>query len=222
MAATAAAAATTSVHGLRDFQTVAVLPKIGYVNIPRLARSRFCICSGSEADEITTATATTTTTSETDGESTVEVQEEPESFISALNAEKAIRGIPIAGFDYYETLGLQKSCSIDEVTAAYKKKLEEVMNEGLEEEECSKRVDLLKESHSILSSVQDRRLYDWSLSRNGNPETYVWPFEVDSTPTSTELPPPQEEEDVGPTTAVGYFLLGWVVLSITLSIALNR
>ena len=95
MAATAAAAATTSVHGLRDFQTVAVLPKIGYVNIPRLARSRFCICSGSEADEITTATATTTTTSETDGESTVEVQEEPESFISALNAEKAIRGIRI-------------------------------------------------------------------------------------------------------------------------------
>ena len=94
MAATAAAAATTSVHGLRDFQTVAVVPKIGYVNIPRLGRTKFCICSSSEADEIT-ATATTTTTNETDGESTVEVQEEPESFISALNAEKAIRGIRI-------------------------------------------------------------------------------------------------------------------------------
>lgn len=221
MAATATAAAT-SVYGQRDFRTVAVVPKIGYVNIPRrIARSKFCICSSSEGDEISTTT-TTNETEEKEEESTVEVKEEPQFFVSALNVEKAMRGIPISGFDYYGTLGLQRGCSYDEVTVAYKKKLEEVMNEGLDEEECSKRVDLLKESHSILSSVEDRRLYDWSLSRNGNPETYVWPFEVDITQTPTELPPPQEEEDVGPTRAVGYFLLGWIVLAFALSIALNR
>lgn len=218
MAATAAAA-TTSIYGRRDFRTIAVLvPKIGYVNIPRIAMSKFCICSSSEGDEISTTTTTTTTneTEEKEEESTVEVKEEPQFFVSALNVEKAMRGIPISGFDYYGTLGLQRPCSYDE------KKLQEVMNEGLDEEECSKKVDLLKESHSILSSVEDRRLYDWSLSRNGNPETYVWPFEVDITQTPTELPPPQEEEDVGPTRAVGYFLLAWIVLGFTLSIALNR
>ncbi|KAK1369387.1 NAD(P)H-quinone oxidoreductase subunit U, chloroplastic [Heracleum sosnowskyi] len=222
MAATATAAAATSVYGPPDFRTVAVVPKIGYVNIRRrVARSKFCICSSSEGDEISTTT-TTNETEEKEEESTVEVKEEPQFFVSALNVEKAMRGIPISGFDYYGTLGLQRGCSYDEVTVAYKKKLEQVMNEGLDEEECGKRVDLLKESHSILSSVEDRRLYDWSLSRNGNPETYVWPFEVDITQTPTELPPPQEEEDVGPTRAVGYFLLGWIVLAFALSIALNR
>lgn len=48
-----------------------------------------------------------------------------------------------------------------------------------------------QEAHSILSSVEDRRLYDWSLARNGNPDSYVWPFEVDITQTPTESPPPQ-------------------------------
>ncbi|XP_074332954.1 NAD(P)H-quinone oxidoreductase subunit U, chloroplastic [Apium graveolens] len=218
-----AAAATTSFYGRRrDFPTVAVVPKTASLYIPR---TKFCICNSSEGDDISTTTTTTTTSDETkhnEEETTVEVQEEPQSFISALNVDKAMRGLPISGFDYYTTLGLPRGCSYDEVTVAYKKKLEQVMNEGLDEEECSKRVDLFKESHAILSSVEDRRLYDWSLSRMGNPETYVWPFEVDITQTPTELPPPQEEEDVGPTRAVGYFLLGWIVLALALSIALNR
>ncbi|GKF25289.1 hypothetical protein Tco_0081183 [Tanacetum coccineum] len=83
-----------------------------------------------------------------------------------------------------------------------------------------------QESYTILSSVEDRRLYDWSLARNGNPDRYAWPFEVDITQTVTvnspDTPPPQEPEDTEPTRLVGYFLLTWIILSIALSIALNR
>lgn len=91
------------------------------------------------------------------------------------------------------------------------------MNQGLEQEELTKKLDLLKvsitspkqqvhanclikcilfmfqESYSILSSVEERRLYDWSLARNENPDRYAWPFEVDITQTinSPDTPPPQ-------------------------------
>jgi hypothetical protein len=34
-------------------------------------------------------------------------------------------------------------------------------------------------------------MYDWSLARSQKVETYVWPFEVDKTPTPKESPPPQ-------------------------------
>lgn len=94
--AASAAAATTSIYVHRDFRTVAVVPKVCHVNIQRIARSKFCICS-SEGDEISTTTVTSTTneTTEKEEESTVEVQEEPQFFISALNVEKAMRGIRI-------------------------------------------------------------------------------------------------------------------------------
>lgn len=60
------------------------------------------------------------------------------------------------------------------MTAAYKKKLEEVMNEGLEEEECSRRVDLLKvswnfyslsyDNQDILSFKKRKSLWFWFLN----------------------------------------------------------
>uniref|UniRef100_A0A0V0H188 Putative ovule protein n=1 Tax=Solanum chacoense TaxID=4108 RepID=A0A0V0H188_SOLCH len=101
------------------------------------------------------------------------------------------------------------------------KKVEEIMNEGLVEEELNKKLQLLKESYSILSTPEERRLYDWSLVRSEAPDDYKWPFEVDPTPPSTGTPPPQEAEDVEPTILVGYFFLGWFVLAAVLSIALN-
>lgn len=94
MAATAATA-TTSIYGRRDFRTVALVPKTGFVNIRRIARSKICICSSSEDDDISTTTTTTKETEEKEEETTVEVQDEPQSFISALNVEKAMRGIRI-------------------------------------------------------------------------------------------------------------------------------
>ncbi|XP_057511777.1 NAD(P)H-quinone oxidoreductase subunit U, chloroplastic-like isoform X1 [Actinidia eriantha] len=125
----------------------------------------------------------------------------------------------ITDVDHYGSLGIQKGCFFDQ---AYKSKVEELMNEELEEEELSKRLEVLKESYSVLSSAEERRLYDWSLARSGNADTYLWPFEVDNSKKSTEPPPPLEPEDVRPTRLVGYFMLGWLVLSFTLSIVLNR
>ncbi|KAH9805103.1 NAD(P)H-quinone oxidoreductase subunit U [Citrus sinensis] len=121
-----------------------------------------------------------------------EARSDPSSLISALNVERALRGIAITDADHYGRLGLRRGCSFDE------------------------------ESYSILSSEEERRLYDWSLARTENPDRYLWPFEVDVTQTPKGTPPPQEPEDVGPTRLVGYFMLGWLILSFVLSIALNR
>ncbi|KAJ4951813.1 hypothetical protein NE237_028645 [Protea cynaroides] len=162
------------------------------------------------------------TATDLDSQSSVEASKSPPSIISALNVEKALRGIAITEADHYGRLGLQRGCPYEEVTVAYKNKYEELMNQGLDEEDLTKKLDILKESYSILSSEVERRLYDWSLTRSEQPDKYVWPFEVDITQTPTQQPPPQEPEDVGPTRVVGYFFLGWIVLSFAISIALNR
>ncbi|PSR93619.1 NAD(P)H-quinone oxidoreductase subunit U like [Actinidia chinensis var. chinensis] len=175
---------------------------------------KYQIRSTGDASEETTATDTQ--------ETSVELPKGPPSLISTLNVERALRGIPITDVDYYGSLGIQKGCSSDQVYVAYKSKVEELINDKLEEEELSKRLEVLKESYSVLSSADERRLYDWSLARSENPDTYLWPFEVDNSKKSTEPPPPQEPEDVRPTRLVGYFMLGWLVLSFTLSIILNR
>ncbi|XP_060175525.1 NAD(P)H-quinone oxidoreductase subunit U, chloroplastic [Lycium barbarum] len=157
----------------------------------------------------------------TDETSPVELPPGPPSIISALNVEKAILGIAITDIDHYGRLGLSRKCSYAEVPVAYNKKVEEVMNEGLIEEELNKKLELLKESYSILSTREERRLYDWSLVRSEGPDNYKWPFEVDKTPLSSGTPPPQEPEDVEPTRLVGYFFLVWFVLAAVLSIAFN-
>ncbi|XP_042497456.1 NAD(P)H-quinone oxidoreductase subunit U, chloroplastic [Macadamia integrifolia] len=184
--------------------------------------------SGDGSQETATETETETETKtetelESESQSSVEATKSPPSIISALNVEKALRGIAITEVDHYGRLGLQRGCPYKEVTVAYKNKYEELMNQGPDEEDFTKKLDLLKESYSILSSEQERRLYDWSLARAEKPDKYLWPFEVDITKsTSPETPPPQEPEDVGPTRVVGYFILGSLVLSYALSIALNR
>ncbi|XVE97752.1 hypothetical protein REPUB_Repub03eG0045800 [Reevesia pubescens] len=160
---------------------------------------------------------------ETESEKSIdEAPKGPPSLISALNVERALRGIAITDADHYGRLGLQRGCSYEQVTVAYKNKVDELLNQGLDEEELSKKMDLLKESYSILSSVEERRMYDWSLARSEQPDRYAWPFEVDITQTPTEEPPPEDPEDVGPTRLVGYFMLGWLILSFVLSIALAR
>ncbi|KAG8375754.1 hypothetical protein BUALT_Bualt10G0133200 [Buddleja alternifolia] len=123
-------------------------------------------------------------------EAPVEAPLGPPSLISALNVEKALRGIAITDVDHYGRLGLQNGCSYDQVTVAYKNKVTEVMNRGLDEEQLGNELELLKESHSILSSIEERRLYDWSLARNGKPDRFVWPFEVDITQAPPDGTPP--------------------------------
>ncbi|OAY26919.1 NAD(P)H-quinone oxidoreductase subunit U, chloroplastic [Manihot esculenta] len=155
-------------------------------------------------------------------ETSIEAPEGPTSLISALNVERALRGIPITDVDYYGRLGIDRECSYEEVTVAYKNKVEELLNQGLDEEDVRQKMEQLKESYSILSSEEERRMYDWSLARSETPERYTWPFQTDKLKPPTEPPPPQEPEDVGPTRLVGYFILGWILLSFVLSIVLSR
>ncbi|KAD4178017.1 hypothetical protein E3N88_26608 [Mikania micrantha] len=194
-----------------------------YISFATKPLVRFVIRSS--ADDEFSSPATTTEVEPTE-ESSIEIPKGPPSLISALNVEKALRGIAITDADHYGILGLKKGCSYDQVKPAYDVKLEELMNQGLEEEDLTKKLDQLKESYTILSSVEERRLYDWSLARNENVDRYAWPFEVDITQTETanspDTPPPQEPENVEPTRLVGYFLLTWIILSITLSVAFNR
>ncbi|XP_018808391.1 NAD(P)H-quinone oxidoreductase subunit U, chloroplastic [Juglans regia] len=173
------------------------------------------------SSEVSGETSTSTST-EADPESAIEAPKGI-SLISALNVERALRGIPITDVDHYGRLGLRRDCSLEQVLVAYKSKAEELRNQGLDEEELDKKLEVLRESYIILSSEEERRMYDWSLARSEKADTYIWPFEVDETPTSKESPPIlQEPEDVGPTRLVGYFILGWMVLSFALSIALNQ
>ncbi|KAJ4756275.1 Chaperone DnaJ-domain superfamily protein [Rhynchospora pubera] len=145
------------------------------------------------------------------------------SIISTANVQKAIRGLPITDVDHYGRLGVPRSASNEQIQLAYKSKCEELKNKGLEEEEAQEELDLLEESYTILSIKEERRLYDWSLARSAKPDRYVWPFEVDDdSMKSPETPPPEEPEDVGPTRLVGYFFLGWIILSFALSVTLNR
>ncbi|KAE9603666.1 putative DnaJ domain-containing protein [Lupinus albus] len=177
---------------------------------------RFCLRSSNDVSAETTAT-------EVDSEeSSIEVPREPFSLISALNVERALRGIPITDADHYGRLGIARGCPFDKVAVAYNNKVQELKSEGLEEEELNKQLELVKESYTILSSEDERRIYDWSLARSENTDRYMWPYEVDITQIQKGGdPPPREPEDVEPTRLVGYFLLAWVMLSFVLSIGLN-
>ncbi|KAK4274543.1 hypothetical protein QN277_017746 [Acacia crassicarpa] len=209
--------ATVSIAGNNVHPTQA--PKFGFSNFVSFSVKprRFCIRRSTAND----SSSTDTTATPTDSETAIEVPEESSSLISALNVERALRGIPITDVDHYGRLGIPRGCSFEKVALAYNNKVEELKKEGLEEDGLNKKLEHLKESYSILSSKQERRIYDWSLARTENTEQYVWPFEVDITQTTQDTPPPQEPEDEGPTRVVGYFLLGWVLISFLLSIALS-
>uniref|UniRef100_A0A1J3FBV8 NAD(P)H-quinone oxidoreductase subunit U, chloroplastic n=1 Tax=Noccaea caerulescens TaxID=107243 RepID=A0A1J3FBV8_NOCCA len=167
----------------------------------------------------------TSTEAETDSGSSTAVDEAPKespSLISALNVDRALRGLPITDVDHYGRLGLPRKCSYDQVRVGYQERVKELMEQGLDEEQLKNKMELVKESYTILSTVEERRMYDWSIARSEKAERYVWPFEVDIMEPSREEPPPQEPEDVGPTRILGYFIGAWLVLGVTLSIAFNR
>ncbi|CAJ1973574.1 unnamed protein product [Sphenostylis stenocarpa] len=155
--------------------------------------------------------------------SSIEVPKEPSSLISALNVERILRGLPITDADHYGRLGVPRGCPFEMVGVAYNNKVQELKSQNLEKDEVEKKLELLKESYTILSSEEERRIYDWSLARVENTDQFVWPFEVDITQTKIpeEDPPILDTEDVGPTRVVGYFLVGWLVLAVVLSIGLN-
>ncbi|MED6115379.1 hypothetical protein PIB30_089901 [Stylosanthes scabra] len=199
-------------------------------------RCRCCIMRASSNDVSADTSVSATEVDPETEESSIEVPKESPSLISALNVERALRGIrkwilannhkfrsaAITDADHYGRLGIPRDFPIDKVVVAYKKKVQELEGQGLEEEQLNKELELVKESFRILSSVDERRIYDWSLARAESTDTYIWPYEVDKTSlTSKEEPPAQEPENVEPTRLVGYFIVAWIVVSFVASIALN-
>ncbi|GFS38000.1 chaperone DnaJ-domain superfamily protein [Actinidia rufa] len=61
-----------------------------------------------------TGDASAETTATDTQETSVELPKGPLSLISALNVDRALRGIPITDVDYYGSLGIQKGCFFDE------------------------------------------------------------------------------------------------------------
>ncbi|KAL8501857.1 hypothetical protein ACS0TY_021102 [Phlomoides rotata] len=87
----------------------------------------------------------------TEQEIEIPVVEAPPSLISALNVDKALRGLAITDVDHYGRLGLQSGCSYDQVSIAYNSKIAEVMNKGLDdEEELNKELELLKKGGCMI------------------------------------------------------------------------
>ncbi|XP_050219005.1 NAD(P)H-quinone oxidoreductase subunit U, chloroplastic [Mercurialis annua] len=172
--------------------------------------------------ETTVSNSTEVKEDEFEEETSIEAPEGT-SLITALNVERALRGAPITDKDYYGILGIKRECSTEEIRVAYKNKVEELLNQGLDEPQVRDKMELLKESYTILSSADEKRMYDWSLVRSERPDRYAWPYEIEKFEVSTNTPPPvQEPEDVQTTRLVGYFILGWLLLSFVFSIALNR
>ncbi|EEF46127.1 heat shock protein binding protein, putative [Ricinus communis] len=157
---------------------------------------RHVIRSSSSDGTAESTAATKVQEEEEESETLMEVPEGP-SLISALNVERALRGIPITDVDYYGRLGVKRGCSNEEVTVAYKNKVEELLKQGLDEEDVRKEMELLKESYAILSSEDERRMYDWSLARSENPDRYAWPYETDKVKPSPDTPPPVQENPGG-------------------------
>ncbi|KAL2346590.1 hypothetical protein Fmac_000590 [Flemingia macrophylla] len=213
--AVSSTAATVCIRG-KNIPTTPQPPKFGFSNtIACTVKPRRSLRIRSSSSE--------TSDTEVESESSIEAPKEPSSLISSLNVERILRGLPITDADHYGRLGVPRGCPYDMVGVGYNIKVQELKSQNLEAEELEKKLELLKESYTILSSEEQRKLYDWSLARVENTEEFVWPYEVDITQTKVpkEDPPPQEAEDVGPTRVVGYFILGWVMLSFVLSIALN-
>ncbi|XP_073128115.1 NAD(P)H-quinone oxidoreductase subunit U, chloroplastic [Henckelia pumila] len=146
----------------------------------------------------------------------------PPSLISAVNVEKALRGIAITDEDHYGRLGVERGCSSDEVRIAYQNKVLEYLEKNQQQSDDG--LELLKESYGILCTDEERRLYDWSLARKKEDMRYMWPFEVDKIRplvSSDNAPPLQPPEDHHPTKWLAYFLAAWFFLSIILFILFN-
>eukprot|EP00850_Spirogloea_muscicola_P011718 SM000073S21494 [mRNA] locus=s73:619422:622533:- [translate_table: standard] len=66
-------------------------------------------------------------------------------------------------------------------------------SQGLEEGAARQQLRLLEDALDLLTSDEERRLYDWALERQGNSGgQYVWPYEADITQSQVQGTPPRK------------------------------
>ncbi|CAK9208418.1 unnamed protein product [Sphagnum troendelagicum] len=173
------------------------------------------------ADGVTIRASTTTTN---DDKSDLSVSESSSSsLLSPLNIARALAGEGISLVDHYGRLQVSPEASSGEIFQAYRKRRSEITAQSLEESVIQKQLRDLQDSADMLTSEEERRMYDWSLLRLQNPGVeYIWPFEADITQRLSDSPPNKTVEDDEGNRNVAIFFLGWFILSCVLNIVLPR
>lgn len=119
--------------------------------------------------------------------------------------------------DHYGRLGVAREASAGEIRRTYRKLLVETEGKDIPGEEKDAIVRGLRESYELLTSVEERRLYDWSLDRSVN-DVYVWPHESDVTQRDYAPATYTNEADAEGNKTHAYFYLGWFALSVILNV----
>ncbi|MCO5547465.1 hypothetical protein L7F22_000915 [Adiantum nelumboides] len=162
-------------------------------SLARLPHSRLLVAASQDASGGVAAAPAEPMPSTTDLLRSSALDTPANSLISYGNIQKVFKGEALITPDHYGILGLAPTASYQEVEIAYRRRCEGVLQQGLSEEETRRRLIALKASYDVLSSEEERRMYDWSLAQQGkNPkEDYSWPFEVDITQSESDpFPPP--------------------------------
>lgn len=195
-------------------------------SITRISQSRRASGLVVRAESTSAPTSTVETESPTPTEAVALTPTAPasKSLINEENILSAITGQNIIVEDHYGRLGVNPEASSSEIVKTYQERCAEVRQKNLSESETEEILNKLKDSVDLLTSEEERRLYDWCLLRKATHTVdYAWPYEADITqrlqdPTSLVVPP----EDDGVNDKVGLFFAGWFVLSCILSIVIGH
>ncbi|CAI5999067.1 unnamed protein product [Closterium sp. NIES-64] len=130
--------------------------------------------------------------------------------------------------DHYKRLGVSRNANNAEIFKAFEARCEQLTsNPNLDEEAARQQLLSLEVSLDVLTSEEERRLYDWAIIRaeQGSAADYVWPFETDVTQKNFTQgvgnpPRPMTPDDPEGTAKLGYFLLAWFAVSCVLSLTL--
>ncbi|KAL3696529.1 hypothetical protein R1sor_010605 [Riccia sorocarpa] len=127
----------------------------------------------------------------------------------------------IVKVNHYAILGVPVGASTSQIRQAFKARCEKVMETKDQDEETSKaELRSLQIAFEVLTSEEERRVYDWALERYENREgTYIWPYETDVTQryNPKEIPPVMRSFDEEGNKKVANFLLGWLVIAFLMS-----
>lgn len=190
-------------------------------SVPQLRRAAGLVA---RAESASTSTSTVEPTVEPPSEAAVSpIPPAPKSIINEDTILSAITGDNILVEDHYGRLRVNPDASTSEIVIAYQERCEEVQQQSLGESEAGELLNQLKDSVELLTSEEERRMYDWCLLRKATHTVdYAWPYEADLTQRladPTSLVPVKEDD--GGNRNVALFFFGWFVLSCILSIVVG-
>ncbi|EFJ05357.1 hypothetical protein SELMODRAFT_163076 [Selaginella moellendorffii] len=97
---------------------------------------------------------------------------------------------------HYEFLGITPEADTEEIKVAYRKLSKQYHPDSttLPLEVAGKKFLRLKEAYNVLSSEDDRKLYDWHLAQEASKARggrFIWPYEVDRSQRRESSKPPK-------------------------------